>query len=585
MMLVYVLKKGCTGLEKHGKKIRKILIVASILVQIPLILITYRNSIETFEMESSDTKEVIEHSIQSSLDFVATVAIVVENFNGIDEVYLDNDDFTANLEGTYHAIINDGKTGSITGAGDLPLSEEVLAEMNFIYSLNEYFKKFYDTNSSVTSVYYISENDFMYFYPTIDVMESPYTDSFQTKEYYTSVLPENNPTREAQWSSPYYDYSSGDAMVTLSKPVYDDNEFIGVTAVDFATTELALLLNTQFDSYICDSEEYVLATNIEGIDQEELVTLSDVAGESADEIEQKIDEGNESISYFDGDIVYISPIANTDWSFVATFPVQSLIVENIGIILLFLLISMLLILNHIWSNRKQRAFELEVQKLRLEEEVLEKTKALRATEEAAIDAISALAESRDNETGAHIKRTKLFVEVIATQLSKTEKYKDFISEDRIKEICLVAPLHDIGKVAIPDAILQKPGKLTDEEFEIMKTHTTLGSNALQYAFENLGEEAFLDTAMNIAESHHERWDGSGYPNGLSGESISLSARIVALADVYDALTSERVYKSAMSHEEAKEIIINQNGKHFDPDLVEVFLRAEKEFETIAKDNR
>ncbi|MBD1558344.1 HD domain-containing protein [Vibrio sp. S9_S30] len=212
---------------------------------------------------------------------------------------------------------------------------------------------------------------------------------------------------------------------------------------------------------------------------------------------------------------------------------------------------------------------------------------IQTTRDVAIVSLAALAESRDNETGAHILRTQEYVKALAIHLSVSEKYRRLLSPAYIDLLYKSAPLHDVGKVGIPDAVLLKPGKLTDEEFDIMKGHPQIGADALSIAEKRMGSSSFLKLAREISLSHHEKWDGSGYPNALSGEDIPLSGRLMALADVYDALISKRVYKPAFSHEKAKGIILEGTGKHFDPEVVEAFLNVEDEFKQIAahyKDN-
>ncbi|NVJ57142.1 MAG: HD domain-containing protein [Vibrionaceae bacterium] len=206
---------------------------------------------------------------------------------------------------------------------------------------------------------------------------------------------------------------------------------------------------------------------------------------------------------------------------------------------------------------------------------------VKTTRDVAIVSLSALAESRDNETGAHILRTQEYVRALACYLSCFEQHQDLLTESYIELLYKSAPLHDVGKVAIPDNILLKPGKLTDEEFEVMKKHPELGAKALSMAEKQLGSNSFLKLAKEISLTHHEKWDGSGYPNQLKGAEIPLSGRLMALADVYDALISERVYKKAFSHEKAKAIILQGEGNHFDPQVVEAFIAIEDEFVAIA----
>lgn len=210
-----------------------------------------------------------------------------------------------------------------------------------------------------------------------------------------------------------------------------------------------------------------------------------------------------------------------------------------------------------------------------------RTQELAQMRDVTILALASLAETRDNETGAHILRTQQYVKVLAEHLKSHPKFKPVLTESMIDLLYKSAPLHDAGKVGIPDAILLKPGKLTDEEFAIMQQHPTIGSLALQSAQSVLGKNSFLSVASEIMETHHEKWDGSGYPNGLKAEEIPISGRLMALADVYDALISERVYKAAFTHEEAKQIIIDGKGSHFDPDVVDAFLELESSFKCIA----
>jgi len=206
------------------------------------------------------------------------------------------------------------------------------------------------------------------------------------------------------------------------------------------------------------------------------------------------------------------------------------------------------------------------------------------TQEVTIIALAKLAEFRDPETGEHLERMREYVKVLSLQLRELPEYREHITDQYIENIYKSTPLHDIGKVGIPDHILLKPGKLTPEEFEIMKLHTVIGGNSLGMAIKTAGiESSFLDMGTKIAHHHHERWDGTGYPNMLKGPSIPLCARIVALADVYDALTTKRVYKPAFSHEKSKQIILNGAGTSFDPDIVEAFKKREKDFLTIRKE--
>jgi putative two-component system response regulator len=215
-------------------------------------------------------------------------------------------------------------------------------------------------------------------------------------------------------------------------------------------------------------------------------------------------------------------------------------------------------------------------------EVARRTKQISIVQDVTIMAMASLAETRDNETGNHIRRTQHYVRLLALELRKQPKFAAVLDDATIELLFKSAPLHDIGKVGIPDAILLKPGKLTPDEFEVMKTHTTLGRDAIVAAEALLDEPvSFLEYAREIAYSHQEKWDGTGYPEGLAGERIPLSARLMAVADVYDALISRRVYKPPFPHDKAVEIIREGRGKHFDPEIVDGFLAIQEVCHTIA----
>ena len=197
--------------------------------------------------------------------------------------------------------------------------------------------------------------------------------------------------------------------------------------------------------------------------------------------------------------------------------------------------------------------------------------------EVTIFSMAKLTESRDQETGDHLERMREYCRVLAESLSQQPKFSDVVDGDYVRLIYMTSPLHDIGKVGIPDRVLLKPGPLTPEEFKVMKQHTVLGSNTLDAALRAYPEARFLCMARDIARSHHEWVDGTGYPDGLVGDDIPLCARIVGLADVYDALTSRRTYKPAFSHEKARRIILEETNTHFDADVVQAFLENEQQF--------
>ena len=221
----------------------------------------------------------------------------------------------------------------------------------------------------------------------------------------------------------------------------------------------------------------------------------------------------------------------------------------------------------------------------LEEKVAERTHEVQLTRDVTVQSLASLAETRDNETGGHIRRTQKYMRALANKLSDHPRFSDFLDESTILELYKPAPLHDIGKVGVPDAILLKPGRLTDEEMEQMKMHAAYGKEALEHSAKLYkqagGTSSFMDIAKDIAYNHHEKWDGSGYPRGISGDDIPVSGRLMALADVYDALISRRVYKPPFEQSKAVGIINEGRGNHFDPDVVDAFLEIKEEFRQIA----
>ena len=235
--------------------------------------------------------------------------------------------------------------------------------------------------------------------------------------------------------------------------------------------------------------------------------------------------------------------------------------------------------------RVRNQLELKLYRDHLEELVMERTRELALTQEVTIDGLAVLAEYRDPETGGHIQRTKNYVRLLAEHLKTHPRYSDFLDDITIELLYKSAPLHDIGKVGVCDSILLKPGRLTREEFKEMEMHVIYGHNAIKAAERKLGENSFLRFAKEITISHHEKWDGSGYPYGLKAEAIPFVGRLMAMADVYDALISKRVYKPPFSHKKAVDIIVNGDGRtepcHFDPDVLQAFIDLAEDFRQIA----
>ncbi|QVK17548.1 HD domain-containing protein [Mycoplasmatota bacterium] len=214
------------------------------------------------------------------------------------------------------------------------------------------------------------------------------------------------------------------------------------------------------------------------------------------------------------------------------------------------------------------------------EKNIEEEKELAEVQRATIFALVKLSEARDEYTGLHVERVAVLCKYLTSELRKIPKYKDYIDDEYIENIYKASPLHDIGKINMPDRILLKPGKLTPEEFEVIKTHTRIGANTLLEFKKAYPHNKILEFAISIACYHHEKWDGTGYTHGLAGEDIPLSARVMAIIDVYDALRSKRVYKEAYSHEKSIEIIKQGKGTHFDPIIIDTLLQSEIEFKKI-----
>ena len=231
--------------------------------------------------------------------------------------------------------------------------------------------------------------------------------------------------------------------------------------------------------------------------------------------------------------------------------------------------------------RIRNHLELKTYRDRLENMVKERTRELALTQAITIESLATLAEYRDPETGGHVKRTQNYVKALAVQLKDHPRFCDALTDDTIEQLYRAAPLHDMGKVGVPDHILLKEGKLTEAEFEEMKMHVIYGRDALQITEQKLGKNSFLKFVREIASSHQEKWDGSGYPECLKGDHIPISGRLMALADVYDALISKRPYKPPYPHEKAVGIITEGRGAHFDPDIVDAFIAIESTFRNIA----
>jgi len=229
-------------------------------------------------------------------------------------------------------------------------------------------------------------------------------------------------------------------------------------------------------------------------------------------------------------------------------------------------------------NRIRRTLEIEEYRKDLEGVVRRQTAKIEKIQREIIISLANMIESRDDSTGQHVKRTSRYVEMIIEELKNRNMFHEVIDDDYIYNVIKAAPMHDIGKIKVPDHVLQKPGKLTEEEFEIMKRHSPEGGSIIRTIMDQIEERDYIDVAYNVAAFHHEKWNGRGYPDGLSGEQIPLEARIMALADVFDALISKRCYKDAMSLDKAFDIIEESKGEHFDPQIAQVFVELRPEIE-------
>ena len=230
-----------------------------------------------------------------------------------------------------------------------------------------------------------------------------------------------------------------------------------------------------------------------------------------------------------------------------------------------------------------RTSNMIFEQVKLNDKVNEEIRKKSEMQKSVIEDLADIIESRDIETGEHIKRTKKYVTILVDAMKNNDKYKDILTDKYCDNIINAAPLHDIGKIVVSDLILCKPGKLTDEEFDKMKIHTTKGGDIIKNILKDLGDEDFLNVAYDIATFHHEKWNGKGYPQNLAGTDIPLPARIMAIADVFDALVAERVYKKPMPVDKAINIIIEDAGTHFDPNLVEIFKTVEDKFIEVSKE--
>ena len=450
---------------------------------------------------------------------------------------------------------------------------------------------------------------------SIDIAEEAYDYTELRWQWYD----EPRRTGRPGWTAPYFDEGAGGILMsTFSAPFFREGRLVGVTTVDIALEQLERTVGAAFPDdqrffVVTASGQYVFHPDRGRIMRSSLFAVAD--DEDRPDLRQlaeamtTLGSGVRVIDTERGpEWVFFAPVASAEWSIGATIPEREALAGIRDQVIWFATIlaaTLLLMGLSIWvvSGRITRPLIRLTEAVRevadgdlearagsedrqdevgdlsrgfntmrrdLKQLIRQRTEKEAAIRDALIFSLAKLAESRDNDTGQHLERICRYVEIIAEELGRD---RDEIDAHWVRTIAITAALHDIGKVGVPDAVLLKPGRLTDEERIVIQKHTTIGGDALLAIKRRWNDDTFLRTATEIAFAHHERWDGTGYPFGLSEDDIALSARIVAVADVYDALTSKRVYKEGMSHEEACRIIVEGAGTQFDPAIVEIFGRV------------
>jgi HD-GYP domain-containing protein (c-di-GMP phosphodiesterase class II) len=449
-------------------------------------------------------------------------------------------------------------------------------------------------------------------------------------------------TGKPSWTDPYFDEGAGNAlMVTFSAPFYRNDQFRGVTTVDIQLPKIrervgtAIVGNLEFVILTSDGRFAYTPREADVMSHQTVFDILKTASRAdLDAAFSNVLSGNTGVvqipawrgtppdgweHWAEASWLFYAPINSTGWTFAALMPERIALASvrarttEAGLALavtLALIIACIFIAGTLFTKPIRRLTkavrqiasgdldhrvavashdelcelgqDINAMAAELKDYTERTARARSQSREAMIFALAKLAESRDDDTGKHLERICKYVEVLAAEVAKNDASLD---GDWIRTITVTAALHDIGKVGIPDAVLKKPGPLTDEERKRMQSHTTIGGDTLIAVRREWSEDDFLRIAAEIALSHHERWDGTGYPFGLAAQDISLSARIVAVADVYDALTSKRVYKDAMPHDKAMSIIIEGSGKHFDPAVINAFRHVHEQFQRIAEESR
>jgi len=399
--------------------------------------------------------------------------------------------------------------------------------------------------------------------------------------------------------SPYLDAKTGDIMLSVSQMLSDGES---VVSFDMVTDEMqnfaeSINLNGKGYGFIVDAKGLVVAHSDASEKGKNYIADSAMQGTEMQQIVRRVVAGNgETIKVrINGkDSRVFSTVVQDKWYVVMIINVHDLFQRVESNLIINIILSLFIygvVAYFIASNYKNKrmvllyAAELKIYQSTLEERVAEQTVEIKEQsakmvemQESAVEGMATLIESRDGNTGEHVKSTKKYVSMMSQYMHEHKMYPELMDESYIKKINHAATLHDVGKIRISDVILNKPGKFTPDEYEIMKKHASFGGEIVKEVLGKNADKELVQIAGDVVCYHHEKWDGTGYPEGLKGEEIPLCARIMAVADVFDALVSKRVYKEAMSVEDAFQILEEEAGKHFDPEIVDVFIKLRPQIE-------
>lgn len=405
--------------------------------------------------------------------------------------------------------------------------------------------------------------------------------------------------------SPYLDAQTGSIMISVSQLLSDGKSVVSLDIVMDEMQQMAknIQLNGEGYGFIIDKNGLVVAHQDDSQKGKNYLTDEDMQDTQLPEMTRKILSSNEEAVTMElngEECMIFSKEVQEDWYVVMVINTADLfervkvtLWRNIFVsVLIFIVVGYFCTSSYRNRNKATRyAEELQGYQATLEERVEAQTKKIKEQalerirmQESVIEGMAAIIESRDNSTGEHVRNTKRYVSMMADYMLENNIYPETVNEKFTVYIRNAAPLHDVGKILISDVILNKPGKFTPEEFEIMKTHAFLGGDIVEKILAGNAEPELLQMAKEIVCCHHEKWDGSGYPMGLRGSEIPLSARIMAVADVFDALVCKRVYKEAMAEEHAFSILREDAGKHFDPVLVDVFFAIREDVHQYLQEN-